>query len=78
MDDHIGPEGYAPISVRDSTGQRIWFEVKADSRFFEFGSHGPGAIKSSKRPTLNEKEAAWYTPAHVLNGWLPECSSQSF
>jgi pectinesterase len=78
MDDHIGPEGYAPISARDSTGQRIWFEVKADSRFFEFGSHGPGAIKSSKRPTLNEKEAAWYTPAHVLNGWLPECSSQSF
>jgi len=76
MDDHIGPEGYAPISARDSTGQRIWFEVKADSRFFEFGSHGPGAIKSSKRPTLDEKQIAWYTVAHVLNDWLPACPSR--
>lgn len=74
MDDHIGPEGYARISARDSTGQRIWFEVKADSRLFEFGSYGPGAIKNPNRPTLNEKEMVWYTAANVLNGWLPKCS----
>ncbi|MDZ7268960.1 MAG: pectinesterase family protein [candidate division KSB1 bacterium] len=76
MDDHLGAEGYAPISIRDSTGQRLWFEVKPDSRFFEFESHGPGAIKSARRPTLNEKEAAYYTAAHVLNGWQPVCSKQ--
>lgn len=74
MDDHLGPEGYAPISARDSTGQRIWFEVQADSRFFEYGSHGPGAIKSAKRPTLDEKAVAWYSVANVLNGWTPDCS----
>lgn len=75
MDDHIGPEGYAPISARDSTGQRIWFELKPYSRFFEYGSHGPGAIKSAQRPTLSESEAAYYTSANVLNGWRPACAS---
>ena len=73
MDDHIGPEGYAAISALDSTGERIWFDVKADSRFFEYGSYGPGAIKSVKRPTLDEKTRAWYSAANVLNGWLPNC-----
>lgn len=73
MDDHFGPEGYAAISARDSTGQRIWFEVKPDSRFFEFESHGPGAMQSAKRPTLNEKEAGYYSAANVLNGWSPLC-----
>lgn len=76
MADHIGPEGYAPISSRDSNGERIWFEVGPDSRFFEFGSHGPGAIASPARPTIGEKEAAWYTTTHVLNGWRPSCSSR--
>jgi pectinesterase len=76
MDDHLGPEGYAPISARDSTGQRIWFEVKADSRFFEFGSYGPGAIKSPKRPILDGKEVAWYSATNVLNGWTPNCSTR--
>ena len=76
MDDHLGPEGYAAISALDSTGERIWFEVKADSRFFEFGSHGPGAIKSAKRPTLDEKTVAWYSAANVLNGWLPSCAQR--
>lgn len=78
MDDHLGLEGYAAISVRDSTGQRIWFEVKPDSRFFEFESHGPGAIKSAKRPTLDEKEAAYYSAANVLNGWSPACPHRAY
>jgi pectinesterase len=71
MDDHIGSEGYAPISSLDSAGRRIWFEVKADSRFFEHGSYGPGAIKSPKRPTLDDEAVKWYTAAHVLDGWIP-------
>lgn len=71
MDDHIGKTGYAPISSLDSTGHRIWFDLKADSRFFEYGSFGPGAINSLNRPTLDEKAVRWYTIAHVLNGWIP-------
>ena len=71
MDDHIGSKGYARISSRDSTGKRIWFELESDSRFFEYGSHGPGAINGSKRPTLSEGAAAWYKTEYVLNGWKP-------
>jgi pectinesterase len=71
MDDHIGAEGYAPISSRDSSGQKIWFELKADSRFFEYGSYGPGAKSSPSRPTLEERAVSWYTIEHVLNGWIP-------
>ena len=71
-DDHLGPIGYAPISSRDSTGQRIWFEVEKNSRFFEYGCYGPGAIKSSSRPVLSKNAAAWYTISNVLNGWIPE------
>jgi pectinesterase len=62
MDDHIGPIGYAKISSTDSIGQRIWFDLEPDSRFFEYTSHGPGAVVSPQRPTLDEKAAAWYTP----------------
>lgn len=76
MDDHIGPEGYAPISARDSTGQRIWFELKPYSRFFEYGSHGPGALKNAKRPTLTASQAANYSSTNVLNGWRPECAKR--
>ena len=72
MDDHIGPDGYAPISARDSSGRRIWFEVKEDSRFFEFGSSGPGAVTSPARPVLDSTEARWYTANNVLCGWQPE------
>jgi pectinesterase len=72
MDDHIGSIGYAPISSRDSTGQRIWFEVDKNSRFFEFECDGPGVIKSSSRPVLSKKAATWYSISNVLNGWIPE------
>ena len=71
MDDHIGPKGYTRISSRDTSGQRIWFDLEPDSRFFEYGSFGPGAIKSSNRPTLNAEEAQWYKTEFVLNGWIP-------
>jgi len=72
MDDHVGPEGYAKISYKDSTGQRIWFEVKEDSRFFEYSSYGPGEIQSPHRPAIDEYAAQWYTKDNVLNGWQPE------
>ena len=71
MDDHIGPEGYAEISSRDSAGNRVWFGLEADSRFFEYQSHGPGAINSPNRPTLDPQTAKWYKAEHVLDGWIP-------
>lgn len=72
MDDHIGPKGYAPISSRDSTGERIWFNLEPDSRFFEFKSFGPGALNSPTRPILDEKAASWYKTSSVLESWNPK------
>lgn len=71
MDDHIGSQGYDRISSTDSTGNKIWFELEPDSRFFEYQSYGPGAISSPDRPTLDDASAKWYTTDHVLNGWIP-------
>ncbi|MFK7844024.1 MAG: pectinesterase family protein [Rhodothermales bacterium] len=71
MDDHIGPIGYAPISGRNEAGERIWFDLEPGSRFFEYDNYGPGAIKSPERPMLSAREAAWFIPAQVLNGWNP-------
>jgi pectinesterase len=72
MDEHVGPEGFAPISARNAAGERIWFEVGPESRFFEFGSHGPGGKPSPHRPVLSKEAVKWYTADNVLNGWKPE------
>lgn len=71
MDDHIGPEGYAPISSVNADGERIWFEVDEQSRFFEFENHGPGALESDQRPRLTPARAKRFTPTAVLSGWKP-------
>ena len=65
------PKGYTRISSRDSMGTRIWFEVKEDSRFFEYNNHGPGSNISPNRPTLDVKSAKWYNTTHVLDGGIP-------
>jgi pectinesterase len=72
MDDHIGPQGYAPISSRNAASERIWFEVGPESRFFEHNSHGPGGSPSPSRPRLSPQAAPWYTADNVLNGGVPE------
>ncbi len=71
MDDHLGPDGYAPISSRNAEGERIWFDLEPGSRFFEYGSYGPGAVTGPRRPALTGAAAAWYTPRQVLGGWDP-------
>jgi pectinesterase len=78
MDDHIGAIGYTRISSRDSTGRRIWFDLEPDSRFFEYGSHGPGAISSPERPMLDENSVKWYTVTNVLNGWAANTSANYY
>jgi pectinesterase len=70
MGDHIGAHGWDRMSSVDSTGTRIWYEP-ANARFVEFGSTGPGAVKSATRRTLSAADAKHYTPAAVLSGWSP-------
>ena len=70
MDDHIGTKGWDRMSSVDSTGTRVWYEPES-ARFFEFGTTGPGAVKSPTRRVLSSSEAAKYTPAAVLRGWVP-------
>lgn len=72
MDSHLGPEVYSRISSRDDKGERIWFAVGPDSRFFEYKNTGPGALKSEKRPQLSDRAALLYTRNAVLNNWDPE------
>ncbi len=71
MDDHIGTKGWDRMSSIDSTGTRVWYEP-ASARFVEFGSKGPGAIRSPVRRVLSEKEARAYTIEAVLDGWRPQ------
>ncbi|PAP75403.1 pectinesterase family protein [Rubrivirga marina] len=71
MDDHVGADGYAPISGRGPDGERIWYDLEPTSRFFEWGTTGPGAHVGPRRPQLTGAQAAGYTPGHVLDGWRP-------
>jgi len=70
MDDHIGERGWDRMSSVDSTGNRIWYEP-ASARFFEYGTQGPGAVRSPARRVLAEGDAKKYTPSDVLDGWVP-------
>jgi polygalacturonase len=76
MDDHIGSKGWDRMSSVDSTGTRIWYEP-GSARFFEFGTKGPGAVASPTRRRLSASEAKRYTPAAVLDGWVPFQGGQS-
>jgi polygalacturonase len=70
MDDHIGAKGWDRMSSVDSTGTRIWYEPES-ARFFEYGTKGPGAVSSPTRRVLSAAEAKRYSPALVLDGWVP-------
>lgn len=70
MDDHIGVKGWDRMSSIDSTGTRIWYEP-ASARFVEYGTRGPGAVRSPSRRILAAAEARRITPSAVLDGWMP-------
>jgi len=70
MDDHIGAKGWDRMSSMDSTGTRVWYEPEG-ARFFEYGTTGPGAVSSPSRRVLTATEAARYSPAAALDGWVP-------
>ncbi len=70
MDDHIGAKGWDRMSSVDSTGTRIWYEPES-ARFFEYKSTGPGAVVSTSRRVLSNRDAARYTRAAVFADWDP-------
>ncbi len=70
MDDHIGAEGWQPMNSVDAAGVRA-VNKPEDARFFEYRSKGPGAVPSPTRRVLTQSEAAKYTIAKVLDGWIP-------
>jgi len=70
MDDHIGEKGWDRMSMTDSTGNRFWWEPTT-ARFYEYRSTGPGAVRSTRRRVLTDKEAARHTVANVLGDWRP-------
>jgi pectinesterase len=70
MDDHIGERGWDRMSSVDSTGNRIWYEPSS-ARFFEYGTKGPGAVRSDSRRVLDAADVKHYTPSEVLGGWVP-------
>jgi len=70
MDDHIGAKGWDRMSSIDSTGTRRWYEPES-ARFFEHGTHGPGAVVSPSRRIFSQSELARYTATKVLGGWIP-------
>jgi pectinesterase len=41
------------------------------ARFFEYKSHGVGAVKDPKRRILSDVQAAQYGSDEVLAGWKP-------
>jgi pectinesterase len=51
--------------------EKIWFYPQ-DARFYEYGSTGPGAVRSTSRWVISDVEAQHYIPAEVLEGWEPE------
>ena len=71
MEAHIASKGWDAMSGKDKDGNTIWFQPQ-DSRFYEYGSTGPGALKGDTRKVLTDSEAQKYTIANVLGGWDPE------
>ena len=74
MDAHVGPDGYAPISSRSASGERVWYDLEPTSRFFEWATVGPGAYVGPRRPQLLGRVVDAYTPSAVLAGWNPDLS----
>ena len=62
MDDHIIAEAWTPMGgIRPET-----------ARFFEYNSHGIGAVKHPARRVLTDDQARQYGIDEVLGGWRPK------
>ena len=70
MDDHISAKGWESMNSFDALGVRTTNRAE-DARFFEYGSSGPGALRSETRRVLTDAELKKYTVNAVLDGWRP-------
>lgn len=61
MDDHILAEGWTQMGG---------YSAEA-ARFFEYKSHGVGAVKDPKRRVLSDNQASQFSVDEVLGGWKP-------
>lgn len=66
IDDHI--YGWDRMSGKDKAGETIWFYPE-DSRFYEYGSRGPGAHQGGDHYKLTAEKAAAYNAKHVFSDW---------
>ncbi|WP_295797721.1 pectinesterase family protein [uncultured Microbulbifer sp.] len=71
MDDHIPREGWASMRGTSRDGTKSTVFTPENSRFFEYGSHGPGAAVTPKRRQLTQAEAARYTLDNIFGDWKP-------
>ncbi len=70
MDSHIASKGWDAMSGKDKDGKTIWFYPQ-DSRLYEYGSTGPGAIKSETRRQVSDSDANKFSILNVLGGRNP-------
>jgi pectinesterase len=70
MDDHIGAQGWSPMTSTNAAGTRVEHQPE-EARFFEYGTTGPGAVASPARRVLDDEQAAAYDITLVLDGWDP-------
>ncbi len=71
MDAHISEAGWDKMGGTAPDGSKMWFYPE-DSRFFEYGSEGPGAHEHEGRRHLSEAEVKRYRIDTILGDWAPE------
>lgn len=71
MEAHIKESGWSRMGGTAPGGERMYFYPE-DSRFFEYGSEGPGAHRNESRRRLTEAEVKQYTLDRILGDWDPQ------
>jgi len=71
MASHIKESGWDKMGGTAPDGTKMWFYPE-DSRFFEYGSEGPGAHDHKGRRRLSESEVKRYRIDTILGDWAPE------
>lgn len=66
IDDHI--YGWDRMSGKDKTGETIWFYPE-DSRFYEYGSTGPGANRGGPGYAISAAQAEKYSVNNLFSDW---------
>ncbi|WP_226664893.1 pectinesterase family protein [Microbulbifer aggregans] len=71
MEDHITKDGWASMRGTSRDGTKSTVFTPESARFFEFGSHGPGAAINPKRRQLTSESVKDYTLQNIFADWLP-------